>query len=488
MALHDTRRAGLRGSARARVMGRERSEAGSRGWVLRLLLPLAILLGLWHVVQQPALAQGARTVKLQRGGELPSISVSVGNTETLRTPVSFVDLVVGDPAIADVMPLTDRSFYVHGKKSGTTTISAYDADKQLVGTIEVEVGANAARLQRELRSRLPNARIKVSSINGQIELSGSVPDAPSVARAMTIARQFGPNTINSLTVTQSQQVMLEVRFIEVSRNAERNLGVNWDINGRSLTGIVAGTASNSTPFGTFAGHILQKGATVDVIIKALEQKGLGRTLAEPNLIAMSGQEASFLAGGEYPFLVAGAPNTAPTIQFKKYGVGLSFMPTVLADGLINLKIEPEVSELDRTAGINTATGPVFGIRVRRASTVVELKDGQSFAIAGLLKSTSSDNANQLPWIGSVPVLGSLFRSQAFQREETDLVIIVTPRLVRPAAPNQRLATPLDRTQPPNDVDRFVLGRQEVTPRQARRDANVPPRISAGHILDLAGAR
>lgn len=470
---------------RAHVANRAVSQSAARS--LLFMAVLASIMALF-LLPKGAQAQGARTVNLQRGGELPSVSVSVGNTETLRTPVSFVDLVVGDPGIADVMPLTDRSFYVHGKKAGITTVSAYDADKQLVGTIEIEVSANASRLQRELRSRMPQARIRVASINGRIELSGSVPDAPSVERAMTIARQFGPNVINSLTVSQSQQVMLEVRFIEVSRNAERSLGVNWDINGRSLTGLIAGTATNSSPFGTFAGHILQKGTTIDVIIKALEQKGLGRTLAEPNLIAMSGQEASFLAGGEYPFLVAGAPNAPPTIQFKKYGVGLAFMPTVLADGLINLKIEPEVSELDRTTGITTAAGPVFGIKVRRASTIVELKDGQSFAIAGLLKSTSSDNANQLPWIGSVPVLGSLFRSQAFQREETDLVIIVTPRLVRPSAPNQRLATPLDRTQPANDVDRFVLGRQEVTPRQARRDANVPPRVASGHILDLAGAR
>ncbi len=456
--------------------------------MLRWLLPAALALSILPGIADMANAAGGRSVKLQRDGDVPTITVSTGNTETLRTPNAFVDLVVGDPTIADVMPLTDKSFYVHGKKTGTTTVSAYDADKQLVGTIEIEVGANSNRLQRELRSRMPNARIRVASINGRIELSGTVPDAPSAERAMTIARQFGPNVLNSITVTQSQQVMLEVRFIEASRNAGRDLGVNWNINGRGVTATVAGTAANSTPFGTFIGHILQRGTTVDVLINALEQKGLGRRLAEPNLIAMSGQEASFLAGGEFPFPVPAPLGSPPAIQFKKFGVGLTFTPTVLADGMINLKIEPEVSQIDTTSSVSFGTGSVPSLVVRRASTTVELRDGQSFAIAGLLQSMSSDNVRQLPWIGNVPVIGTLFKSQAFERRETDLAIIVTPRIVRPAAPNQRLAGPLDNTLPANDVDRFILQRQEVTPRQARRDLNVPPRIATGHILDLKGAR
>lgn len=455
------------------------------------LCVMTFLIGSTLNVIIPANAQPAapgRHVNLQRGGDIQTITVSIGNTETLRTPSSFVDLVVGDPAIADVMPLTNKSFYVHGKKAGTTTISAYDADKQLVGTIEIEVGANSNRLQRELRARLPNARIRVSSINGRIELTGTAPDAPSVERALTIARQFGPNVINSLTITQSQQVMLEVRFIEASRNAGRDLGVNWNINGRSVSGTIAGAASNSTPFGTFIGQILQKGTTVDVLISALEQKGLGRRLAEPNLIAMSGQEASFLAGGEFPFPVPAPLGSPPSIQFKKFGVGLTFTPTVLSDGMINLKIEPEVSQIDMTAAVAIGAGTVPSLVVRRASTTVELRDGQSFAIAGLLQSMSSDNARQLPWLGSVPVIGTLFRSQAFERRETDLAIIVTPRIVRPAPPNQRLRTPIDNTRPANDVDRFILGRQEVTPRQARRDLNLTPRLAVGHILDLNGGR
>lgn len=432
-----------------------------------------------------AAAERGRTVNLNGGSH---ITVPSGSTDTLRTPVAFVDLVVGNPAIADVTPLTDKSFVVHGKKMGTTTISAYDAGKQLVGTIEIEVGMNAGRLAREIRTRLPQSRIRVSSINGRIELSGSVPDAPAMERAMTIARQFGTGIINSMTVSQSQQVMLEVRFIEASRNAGRDLGVNWNINGTSVVAATAGAAGNSTPFGTFLGHILRGGTKVDILINALEQKGLGRRLAEPNLIAMSGQTASFLAGGEFPFPVASAPGLPPTIQFKKFGVGLTFTPTVLADGLINLKIEPEVSQIDTTSAVSVGTGFVPSLVVRRASTVVELRDGQSFAIAGLLQSVSADNVKQLPWIGSVPVLGTLFRSAAFERKESDLAIIITPRLVRPAPAGQKLATPLDATRPANDPDRFLGQQQELNTRQLRTAAGAAPRINAGHILELRSAR
>lgn len=435
---------------------------------------------------QPVHAQGMRSVSLLSGNA--HVAIASGATRTLRTNDSFIDLVVGDPAIADVTPLTDRTFVVHGKKSGTTTISAYDGNKQLVGSIEVEVGMNAGRLARELRSRLPNAKIKVSTINGKVELSGSVPDAPAMERAMTIARQFGPGVINSMTVSQSQQVMLEVRFIEASRNAGRDLGFNWNVNGTSVVAATAGSASTNTPFGTFLGQVLKGGTRVDVIINALEQKGLGRRLAEPNLIAMSGQQASFLAGGEFPFPVASAPGTPPTIQFKKFGVGLTFTPTVLADGLINLKIEPEVSQIDTTTAVSVGNGFVPSLVVRRASTVVELRDGQSFAIAGLLQSVSSDNVKQLPWIGTVPVIGTLFRSAAFERKETDLAIIITPRLVRPAPAGQRLATPLDTSRPANDADRFIGNRTELSARQVRSAQGVQPRVSSGHILELGPVR
>ena len=427
----------------------------------------------------------------QRGAAQRSVTVAMGGTQTVRTSLSYVDLVVGDPDIADAMPLTDRTFYVHGKKPGMTAISAYDASRTLVGVFEVEVGYNTNRLSQELRKRLPGSRIEVSSINGRIMLGGTVTDAGAAERAMMFARQFGPDVINSMTISQPQQVMLEVRFLEVSRNNGKALGVQWDVVSKSLnfkTG-PAMAATAAAPFGSFLGHILNGGTKADALVQALEDKGLARRLAEPNLVATSGQSASFLAGGEYPFPVAGALG-ATTVEFKRYGVQLKFTPVVMTDGVINLTIEPEVSQIDTTSSVATAAGLVPALVVRRASTQIELKDGQSFAIAGLMQNTLSDNTRQLPWLGDVPILGALFKSTAFTKNETELAIIVTPHLVRPARPGQRLRTPLDASGPVNDPERFLLGKKELTPAEQRQADAAPARAAQGHILDMrnGGAR
>lgn len=436
-----------------------------------------------------ALAKG-RAMPIAANGR-GSVNVSMGNTETLNTGASYVDLVVGDPEIADAMPLTDKSFYIHGKKLGTTTVSAYDANKKLVGEIEIEVGYNTSKLSEEIRRRLPGSRVEVSTVNGRIMLGGSVTDGVALERALTIAKQFGAEPLNSMSISSSQQVMLEVRFIEVSRNASRAFGVQWNALTKSISfsSGPAMAATGSAPFASLLGHILAGGVQADVLVQALEDKGLARRLAEPNLIAMSGQSANFLAGGEYPFPVAGALGQI-SVEFKKFGVGLGFTPTVLANGVISLKIEPEVSQIDTTTTVQTPAGPVPSIVVRRASTQVELRDGQSFAIAGLMQSTTQDHADQLPWLGGVPVIGSLFRSTAFNRNETELAIIVTPHLVQPARPGQRLRSPLEATAPATDVERFLVGQPELSHREAALVDGRPADAPQGHILDLrnGGAR
>jgi pilus assembly protein CpaC len=245
---------------------------------------------------------------------------------------------------------------------------------------------------------------------------------------------------------------------------------------------VAGVLSGTAPFGVMVGKMIKGGLETDVIINALEQKGLARSLAEPNLVALSGDTASFLAGGEYPVPVPGALGQV-TIEYKRYGVGLAFTPTVLADGLINMKIEPEVSQLDTSHPVQVAGISVPPLIVRRASTTVELRDGQSFVIGGLLQSNGKNAISQLPWLGDIPVLGALFRSTQYQKDETDLAIIVTPRLVRPARPGDVIKTPLDTSLPPNDVDLFVMGKTEITPAMAKRLAGIP-REFTGHVLDL----
>ena len=441
-----------------------------------------------------ALAPASAQTRMVEIGEnkVGGVRVTQGKSQTLQTTLGFVDLVVGDPEIADVMPLTDRTMYVLGKKLGTTNVSVYDAAKSLVGVIEVEVGYNTPRLASDVEERLPGERTRVSSANGRTVLSGTMNDSVSAARAVALAKQYGPEVLNDLKVRGSQQVMLEVRFVEVSRNAGKDVGVNWQAVGKNFGDptkgalnfgalLANGLASGATPFGTVLGRVLSSGVQADVLIQALKEKGLVRRLAEPNLVAMSGEKASFLAGGEFPIPVSGNFQQI-TVEYKKFGVGLTFQPTVLANGVINLKIEPEVSHIDTTNSVRTGVVAIPAITVRRASTVIELRDGQSFAIAGLLQSVTSDTQQQLPWLGDVPILGALFRSAAFEKKETDLAIIVTPRLVKPAKPGQRLRVPTEDALPASDADRFLTGKQEIpVAKAASASLVVPP---SGHILDI----
>jgi pilus assembly protein CpaC len=284
-----------------------------------------------------------------------------------------------------------------------------------------------------------------------------------------------------------------VRFVEASRNAGKELGINWRVVGKNFgdatkagLNVAASSGLGNLPsgnasFGTLIGRVLSSGVEADVVVQALEDRGLARRLAEPNLITMSGEKASFLAGGEFPIPVQGDRDQI-TVDYKKFGVSLAFTPTVLANGVINLRIEPEVSQLDYTNTVRTATVAVPALIVRRASTVVELRDGQSFAVAGLLQSINQETQEQLPWLADVPIIGSLFRSAAFERKETDLAIIVTPRLVKPSRPGQRLKTPLDATAQANDADLFLVGQQEVPVTRARVSGTAPLPAS-GHILN-----
>jgi pilus assembly protein CpaC len=327
---------------------------------------------------------------------------------------------------------------------------------------------------------------------------------------VTIARQFGPEIINSVSVMSPQQVLLEVRFVEISRTAGRELGVQWNtfgkVNGNigdnvlasglpisQAAGVTAaGVLSGANPFGFVIANLSKGNISADVAINALEQKGIARSLAEPNLVALSGDTASFLAGGEYPIPVAGSLGQV-TVDYKKYGVGLAFTPTVLGHGLINMKIQPEVSQIDTTHGVSVGGGiTVPALIVRRASTTLELRDGQSFVLGGLLQSDNKNSIDQLPWLGSMPVLGALFSSKSYQKNETDLVIIVTPHLVRPTRPGDVVKSPLDETLPPNDSDFFLLGKTEVTRAQAMaltpQSAQFAEAESApytGHMLEFS---
>ncbi|PLX38347.1 MAG: secretin [Hyphomicrobiales bacterium] len=451
---------------------------------LCLALAAAILTAALPLGPVPARAD---TPLLTASGDPLSLRLAKGKSRTIRTDLSFVDIVVGDPAIAEVAPLTDRSLYVLGKGIGTTSVTVYDAKKALVGIIEVEVAYDTQTLARMLRKRVPGADIQVSSINGRIVLSGTAPDTPTLDKAMTIANQYGKEVLNQVSINRSQQVMLEVRFLEASRSANKELGIGWEVAGNNIAGVtgITGLASGATPFGAVLGRVIDRGVTVDSLIQALERKGVARRLAEPNLVAMSGEKASFLAGGEFPFPVQANDNQI-SIEFKRFGIGLDFTPTVLSDSLINLKIEPEVSQLDPTTSVKIGDVEIPSLIMRRASTTVELRDGQSFVIAGLLQASATTSRDQLPWLGDVPVLGTLFKSSAYRKSETDLAIIITPHLVEPTSPGDRLRTPHDATHPANDVDLFLFGKDEVKASTARTSITVDgKRLPVGHIIDLA---
>jgi pilus assembly protein CpaC len=493
-------------SVAARVLGRsgDAGRGAGRNWQkqIRLLASLALIgLSAPAILLAPGSLRGAqaqRVLQVSSAKHSISVTVAVGKTEDVRIDAAFTDITIGDSDVADISPLTDRTISILGKKIGTTRVTLYGEGKMQIGLFDIEVTYDVTRLATEI-AHFSDGGIKVSSVNGRIMLSGSARDAITLDKAMTMARQFAPDPINTVTVSQAQQVMLEVRFIEASRQASRELGVQWNSFGQNTVarigsplpagsssdnpvGVAAGLLSGATPYGFLAGVLNRGGVSIDVALNALEQKGLARSLAEPNLVALSGDTASFLAGGKYPIPVPGSLGTV-TIDYERYGVGLSFTPTVLKDGLINLKIMPQVSELDFSHAIQINGTSVPPLILREASTTIELRDGQSFVMGGLLQNVSASAQDQLPWLGDVPVLGALFRSAEYQKNETDLAIIVTPHLVRPISPGTPVKTPLDNTLPANDIDFFLMGKSEITPTDARMAVGqTQPYV--GHILDL----
>jgi len=465
-----------------------------------------VVSGLWPMAHVYAQSEGAW--QNESSGAVRHIVVTLHKSRTLRLDKPFSSAVVGSTDIVDALPMSDRVLYIQGKRVGTTNISVFDQGMRMVGLIDVEVAVDTGNLQEKIRSSAGSGGIHVGSSNGQVVLSGVASNAADADRAMQVARGLVPeggSVVNAMKVAPSQQVMLKVRFLEVARSASRELGVNWfgannagnrgfttgvggltpngqpggrpavtgvDASGnpvKSAAGLpiftTAGTLlSGGQPFGVALANLASNGASLDVLLTALETKGLVRQLAEPELIALSGDTASFLAGGEYPVPVVqpGGTGGVPviTVQYQPFGVQLTFNPTVLDNGIINLRLAPSVSELNFAQAVTISGFNVPSLNKREARTTVELRDGQSFSIAGLLQSDNRRNISQLPWIGSVPILGALFSSKQFQEVETDLVVIVTPHLVAPAVPGQQLASPLDNHIPTNDVDFFLMGQME----------------------------
>ncbi|WP_332689440.1 type II and III secretion system protein family protein [Devosia sp.] len=387
------------------------------------------------------------------------INLPQSQSATITVNVPIGELVVANSEIADAQPITDQSLYIVGKILGRTTVSLFNADKRPVGLIEVEVGVDTADIAQSIRSVVPNANVQVGTVNGRVRLSGDVPDAGTLAQVLAVASQYGSDDIiNTVAIKGGQQVNLEVRILEASRNAGKELGINWRFGPINVNPGNSGsnTADTGNSFATFITSVISGTHNLDLIITALEGKGAVRTLAEPNLTTLSGQPASFLAGGEVPVRLRDAEGST-TLEYKDFGVKLDFLPVVLSGDRIQIRLTPEVSEL---TGLTSGGDPIF--TTRNLDSTIELRDGQSFAVAGLLQSSNVRQQDQIPWIGDIPILGTLFRSSSFQKRETELVVIVTPRLVQPSVPGQVAATPFDNSRSSNDAEFFLLGQVEVT--------------------------
>ena len=406
----------------------------------------------------------------------PSLDIPINKSDVIHSKRAFFEVAVGNPEIADVQVLGDKSLYIFGRKFGATSVTLSDNVGRIIAVIDVNVTHDVGRLKKMLDTMLPQERVAVRAAHDGIILSGTVSSPGAAANAMTIAERFAPESVSNLmSVRGSQQVMLAVRFVEMRRDTAKRLGIN----GAGTIGNIGGSAFSligeisslilAPPSLARLGLNVASGSTdITGFLDLLEDKGIVRTLAEPTLVSMSGDSADFLAGGEFPIPV-GAREGEVKIEFKKFGVGLSFTPTVVRDDLLNIALSMEVSEPDDSTDLELLGVRIPGLVVRRATTTVELRNAQSFAIAGLLSESFSDQVKQLPFLGDLPIVGALTRSTQFQQGQTELVMIVTPYLVEPADGNA-LKTP-DFT-PPSERDLFMFGEVEKTGR-------IDPKLNSG---------
>jgi pilus assembly protein CpaC len=454
-----------------------------RRWGTALFFAAAIFAMAGSASGQPDKPDNALMTQGVRDG---TIKLMVNKSLVLKTTRAYKRVSAAQPEIADVTPISPTSLLLTAKKAGNTQLVVWDdADQSQV--IDVVVDFDLQALQQQLKAMFPDAKIEAVHANGTIVLRGRVSNITIAEQAAQIAAPYATKVLNFLEVAGGQQVQLQVRFAEVSRSALSSLGVNGafvagNAFGGSHIGQVNptnllpgdGASVGDTPAGqglqlignqtispavTLYGGGQIGSVFVEGFVNALRQNNLLRILAEPNLIAISGQEASFLAGGEFPIPVAqsgagtgGTP--AITIEFREFGVRLTFVPIVLGDGRVRLKVAPEVSDLDFTTAVRFGGFLVPGLTQRKVNTTIELADGQSFAIAGLLNSNVTASKDVTPLLGDLPVLGSLFRSVRYQRRETELVVLVTPRLVEALNPGQVSQLPGEKWRYPTESDLF----------------------------------
>ena len=411
----------------------------------------------------------AQNLRVLSSGTASTLRVPMNRAVVVESDIPFAELSIANPAIPDISTLSDRTVYVLGKAPGRTTLTLLNAEGRLITNVDVQVVPDLGEFKERLRQILPNERIEVRTANDGIVLSGTVSSIIALDSALELAQRYAPERVSNLmSVGGTQQVMLKVRFAEMARSVSKRLASSVAIGTEDFRAETGTYLANENGIGTpielsdeaagafgfsFGGNSLQ----LEILLEALETKGVVRTLSEPNLTALSGQAANFLAGGEYPIPIQDEDGIA--IDYKPFGVELNFIPTVLANDMINVELKAAVSSIDPTVGVTLSGFSIDGFSRREAETTVELRDGESFAIAGLLEDDFRDLSSQVPWLGDIPILGALFRSADYTRNQSELVIIITAHLVSPVR-GEALALPTDRVTLPTEREFFLFGKTE----------------------------
>jgi pilus assembly protein CpaC len=431
-------------------------------------------------------------------GAVRQMSLQVGQNRLLLISEEITRVAVADPSVADLKVVTPLQVLLTAKGAGSTDLTLWNRlNRPLV--VALQVTRNIEPLRRQLKELFPGENITASAAGDLVVLTGETADLRVPERAVEVAKLQAKQVANLIKVAGNQQVQLEVRFAEVTRNGLREVGLNvfqktrsgkyvgGMFGSRTIPGDFLNTVQNPAIPGTGPSGLAASGQPPDVpnpqftnafslffsgypefpfsaMLNLLESNGLAKVLAEPTLVTLSGQEARFLAGGEIPIPLASTLGQI-TVEWKKFGIILKFTPTVLGDETIHLKMSAEVSDLDPSSAVTIAGTTVPGLSSRQSETTVRLGDGQSFAVAGLLSDKVRSQIDKVPWLGSIPILGALFRSSAYKREETELLVVVTAHLAQPVAPENVQPLPTDRAgDEPGNFDFFLLGSDAVAKR------------------------
>jgi pilus assembly protein CpaC len=434
------------------------------------------------------------------------LTLTAGKSLIIESPDRIKRVTVAAPEITDAIVLTPRQIYLTGKAPGLTNVTLWNESRAISAVLDIEVVPDVSQLKAKIHELMPQEKdVRVIGTHDAITLSGTVSSSANLSQVMALARSYAPTdkegkqkVINLLEVGGVHQVMLEVRVAEMSRSTMKKLGVNFSYlsDGGNTFGVsvldnLAAAARPGPGLPTVSTSVnaivrfLGGGATWTMFIDALKEEGLTKVLAEPTLITLSGKKANFLAGGEYPIPVpqSGGIGTTITIEYRTFGVGLNFTPTVLSNKKISMEVNPEVSDLDFSNAVSFQGFVIPSVTTRRVSTVLELADGQSFAVAGLLRDDIREVVRKFPVLGDIPVLGVLFRSSSFQKNETELIIIVTPHLVKPVDMAKQ-TLPTDQYIEPNDFEFYLMGWLEgAGNKETAKPASQRPVVTSGGGLE-----